>query len=185
MKPDGERRLVYRFSGARYAPRNLRRVTKFKGGGIMVWGCILRTGERGLVRVTKSITGRVYRSVLRCVVCKFPMLRAAPYLDDKIVFQQDNASCHTSKIVERYMLRNRFLVLPWPPLSPDLNPIESVWAIMARALRGRCFANAEELWRAVRKEWNAVSVTQLVGLYDSIPRRLAAVREARGDATRY
>lgn len=175
---------VYRFAGTRNLPKNVRRTTKFKGGGIMVWGCIRRSGVAALYRVLRYVDGKMYVRILQRVSRRIPLLCSEDE-DAKLILQQDNASCHTANIAEAYLARNNFTVLPWPPLSPDLSPIETVWAYMARTLRNRTFRNNAELWTAVKSVWRSIPGQQITDLYDSIPRRIKAVVDNRGDVTRY
>ena len=49
-------------------------------------------------------------------------------------FQQDNAPCHTSRIVREYLAENDVLTLDWPPQNPDINIIENIWHIIKRKL---------------------------------------------------
>ncbi|MCI4388989.1 hypothetical protein PGIGA_G00092540 [Pangasianodon gigas] len=53
------------------------------------------------------------------------------------LFQRDNASCHTVKIVQEWFEEHDkvFKVLTWPPNSPDLNPIGHLWDVLDKQVR--------------------------------------------------
>ena len=57
----------------------------------------------------------------------------------------DLAPCHTSKKVTKFFADNDIRVLEWPGNSPDLNPIENLWAIIKQRLRGKDCTTIEKL----------------------------------------
>ena len=72
-----------------------------------------------------SVTGRI---ILECLKTHLPEV-----IDDGMTFQYDNGPTYKARIVQRWLrsyTRREGVFLPsWPPYSPDLNPIESLWAI--------------------------------------------------------
>lgn len=60
-----------------------------------------------------------------------------PLLENDGMFQQDNASCHTTRSARAWlhMHQNAFTVVPWLANSPDLNAIEKLWDPLDRVVR--------------------------------------------------
>ena len=83
--------------------------------------------------------------------------------------------------------KNCIPLLPHPPNSPDLNPIEPVWAELKRRLRQlpRHPTTAETLRKAVLKVWDSLTVEDINKYTGSFINRLDAVIEAKGGSTRY
>ena len=72
-----------------------------------------------------------------------------------------------------------------PSRSPDLSPIENVWAIVKQKLAGKRFRSHDEVWEATLEAWNSISAAQLMKLVESMPRRLESVIKANGGPTKY
>ncbi|KAJ5644671.1 hypothetical protein N7507_010682 [Penicillium longicatenatum] len=55
-------------------------------------------------------------------------------LDHDAIFQQDNAPIHTAHLVQDTLDKLRCDIMEWPPYSPNLNPIENLWALLKAAI---------------------------------------------------
>lgn len=74
---------------------------------------------------------------------------------------QDNAPAHAALVRSKYFARRGIRLLPWPPYSPDLNPIETLWAWLAADVeRGAPFGK-EELSSFIFEAWGRISQVQL------------------------
>lgn len=103
-----------------------------------------------------------------------------------LIFQQDLAPAHNAKSTLAHFQRLGVRVLDWPGNSPDLNPIEHVWAYVSRILSRFPRPNSsEQYWQQIQRAWHMVPVDFLHKLYDSMTSRLKAVRSVRGRPTRY
>ena len=56
----------------------------------------------------------------------------------------DEAPSHTARATRALLLANRINVLPWPSLSPVLNPIEHIWDVIGQRVRSRVPLNIRD-----------------------------------------
>lgn len=103
------------------------------------------------------------------------------------LFQQDGDPKHTSRLVQGWLERHaRFIPKKdWPANSPDLNPIENLWAYLQDRVYARMPRTLGGLQRIIEEEWEAIPLEKLRRLVDSMPRRLAAVQHNQGGSTSY
>ncbi len=149
---------------------------------VMVWGAMLSAGVGPLCFLRSKVNTAVYQEVLEHF-----MLPAADQLygDADFIFQQDLAPAHSAKATSIWFKDHGIPVLNWPANSPDLNPIENLWGIVKRKMRYARPNNAEELKATIRATWALITPEQCHRLIDSMPRRIAAVIQAKGAQTKY
>jgi transposase len=166
-------------------PRQVKQTVKHGGGSIMIWGCIMAQGTGYLCQIEGTMNKDVYQSILTTHLEN--SLSWYKINKKKIIFQQDNDPKHTAKSVQQWLEDQPFSVLSWPAQSPDLNPIEHMWALLKRRLGE--FETAPsglvELWERVQDVWNKISPKDCLNVIDSMPDRIEAVLKARGRWTAY
>ena len=104
--------------------------------------------------------------------------------NNRLIFQQDGASVHTSQTIIDHFKEREIEVLEWPAKSPDLNLIESVWAYLKDKLK-RTYDCSEELEEDIVEQWNNIPSLFIENLYNSILHRIQAVLDAKGGPTKY
>lgn len=98
---------------------------------------------------------------------------------------QDNAPSHASRATGDFLARKGFRenkIMTWPPSSPDLNPIENLWAIVKKELYkgGKQYKSKSELWDAIETVVKAISPDTIKTLTSSMDERLMRIIEKKG-----
>lgn len=155
-------------------------------GSVMVWGVCSWADMGPLIRLDVPVTGATYVSTLSNHLHPFMTI---VHSDGLGLFQQDNATAHTSKIAAEWLQEHSsdFKQLRWPPKSPDMNIIEHIWDALQRDVQKRSPPprTLSELWTALQDSWCQLDPALLQTLIESMPRRVAALLRARGGPTRY
>ncbi|GFX26120.1 transposable element Tcb2 transposase [Trichonephila clavipes] len=89
------------------------------------------------------------------------------------VFQQDNYTSHKFLLATSWLdvHSSDFSVVNRPPRSPDLNPIDHLWAIWEQDVKGHLSApmNLTELWTALANIWEVIPVENFQKLVEYMP----------------
>ncbi|GFW84816.1 transposable element Tcb1 transposase [Trichonephila clavipes] len=145
--------------------------------GIMEWISIGYHSHTPLVRIAGTLNSQRYIfEVLDPVVLLYLQGLATT------MFQQDNTRPHVARIVQRFFVNLQIQLLPWPTRSPDLSPIENMWSMVAQRLTQITppAATPDQLWQRVEAAWSAVPHEHIQSLFESIPKRVAAVISNNG-----
>ncbi len=161
------------------------RTKKFGGGSLMIWGFIASNGTFKIYKCPPKMNSKSY----------IKLLEDGPLNDiancghklSEIVFMQDNASCHNSEMTKKWFKDSNITLLDWPPQSPDMNPIENLWDYLDRRVRLRQekILTLDDLWNILLDEASKIDKNYVIRLYQSIPRRINALKDANYNATKY
>ena len=97
----------------------------------------------------------------------------------------DNDPKHTSKVVANWLKDNKVKVLMWPSQSPDLNPIENLWAELKKRVGTRRPTNLTQLQQLSQEEWAKPYPTDCGKLVEGYLKHLTQVKPFKGNATKY
>lgn len=174
--------LVYRKPNSELEERNMVPTVKHGGGGVMVWGCMGASGVGNLVFIDGIMDHQYYINLL-----KENLKPSAEILgvSSDFHYYQDNDPKHMALNTRLWMLYNCPNVIKPPAQSPDLNPIEHLWACLEQNIRKRNFRNKNQLKAILLEEWHKIDQNYILDLVKSMPKRLKAVIKQKGRATKY
>ena len=150
----------------------------FGGGSVMVWGAIFANGKSQLAILEGNQTAESYiRTLNDFLLPLIPEGRRGT-----IVYQQDNATIHKAHLTKMWLLYQNIKTIDWPAHSPDLNPIENVWGLLARRVyaNGRVFSTIDELRSCILTEWQNLETETIQNLITSMPQRCFSVLNNKG-----
>ena len=130
---------VFRRRGERFADNFLIERDRFGGESVMVWGGIMGRKKTDLIVVQGNLNAQGYiNQILKPEAVLF-LQRHGP-----AILMHENARPHVARICRLFLNRNNVNVLPWPAVSPDMNPIEHTCDYLGRMVRVR--GNVHNLW---------------------------------------
>ena len=100
-------------------------------------------------------------------------------------FSQDNAPCHTAAYTTTCLLQHCVQTLPWPLVSPNLNPIENLWSVLKVIIEKQAPRTKQTLKLSVEEEWYVISVEIIANLVTSMTSRLKHCVESEGNSIMY
>ena len=150
---------------------------------VKVWGSISYNGVGTLVRYYGNLNSIDFVKILEQNLLRdYPLLRGTRTRQGKYYFQLDGASSHTANHSQNFFRNNNITTLIWPPYSPDINPVENIWAFIKGQLfkKNNQLTTADETWEEIQRIWYFEVNSMIKNLYDSIPNRLKTVIELKG-----
>ena len=132
---------------------------------VMVWGAIGPGFRSPLIFCDNSVSSSEYIEILKEARL---FERADERYDGVYIFQQDGATPHTAAKTRDWITARANLLNHWPPNSPDLNPIEHVWAFLKRSLRHLNPRTKEELKQCLTILWDTMAQDYLDRLSQSL-----------------
>ncbi len=149
---------------------------------VHVWACFSAHGVGDIYLFTENLDAPLMKHILQK-----HLLSSAHRMwpRGQWWFQQDNDPKHSSRLVQQWIKSHGIDCVEWPPYSPDLNPIENLWADLKKRVDKHNPTSIYELITVLQLEWDATTTEACAKLAASMPERLAAVRSNGGVMTGY
>ena len=150
---------------------------------VNVWACFGAQGQGYMHVFEENLTADMMKGILKEHLFDAAETLAQP--DQEWYFLHDNGPQFKARLVQDWLESKSVRCIEFPPYSPDLNPIENLWAVLAREVEKTPCSTVEELGDCVLRVWKDASKPLMKKLVASMPQRIEAVIEVAGAHTKY
>lgn len=147
---------------------------------INVWGGISLRGFTSLATTNENINSENYIGILQ-----ENLIATANNLYRRWRLVQDNATPHKSRMTTAWLTDNGIRTILWPAASPDLNPIENVWAIVKNDVEKHSPLTLDDWKQNIVQSWNNITPDTRRRLIFSVKRRFQMVLDNEGEIISY
>ena len=142
--------------------------------------------EREVTVKGNAMTQKYYVEKLLPIYCN--AVKSMQEIDNKPwLLQEDGDPSHGMRkkgLAQEYKESQGIQNLGHPAQSPDLNPIEGIWAIIKQRIRRRVFDSEEEMKEALQEEWAKITMKEIRDRISDLPRRCAELARSNGGPIR-
>jgi hypothetical protein len=149
---------------------------------IGAWGAFSARGIAPIHLYTDTMNMQRLRTVFRTNLRPAAL---AQFPNQQWFLLHDNAPYHDGHLISEYIFDQGFELIHIPTYSPDLNPIENLWAILKREVEAMNPVNEEQLRQFVNEKWLTITPTMCRHLATSMPDRIKCVLACEGHKTGY
>jgi len=151
---------------------------------VNAWCCLSAVGFGRIVLFKENLTStflcnNIYRNGL------LPTAREHFGRAKEWLLLEDNDPKHRSKFSVKWKQDHHIKTLPWPSLSPDVNPVENLWGVLKVKVAAHRPKTVKGLIRAIKKEWDDLPQEFASNLMNSMKRRVDSLIDANGDYIMY
>ena len=150
---------------------------------VNVWACFSAAGQGYMHIFNENLDGKLFARILKDNLeasCKELLPEG-----EQRYFLMDNAKTHNNDKAKEAIHLASCIGMDFPPYSPDLNPIENLWSILAREVEKVQCETVEELQDVIAAAWEDLDKDVLRKLARSMRKRCKAVIRAEGYHTKY
>src|SRR5579871_870770 len=151
---------------------------------VHIYGCFSEEGFGNIYCFIDNLNAE-----LLCTIYKTTLLPSARKFfgrDNHSWFlQEDNDPKHTSGKAESWRDEHQVKRISWPAQSPDLNPMENVWAVLKANISNYKLTSVKDLIRIIKKEWKALDNIFAKNLVVSMKNRITMLLSNKGDHIYY
>ena len=151
---------------------------------VHVYGCFSKEGFGNIYCFTENLNGE-----LLCTIYENTLLSSARKFfgedNHSWKLQEDNDPKHRSGKAQKWKKKNYIKRISWPSQSPDLNPMENIWAVLKANIGNYKPTSLKDLIRIIEKEWKALDKIFAENLVTSMKNRISLILANEGDHILY